>query len=113
MSASTACGIGMPTILVMGGGSAHTMTYNIQGFLEDNNQGVIDALNAALARSMGMTRTHSATSPPIPVPVAGCSNCRLPCTGAPQGAAMEESKGCPPLSFLNNLWMIANRDQYS
>jgi hypothetical protein len=51
MSAQTTYygGMGMPTIIVLGGGSGHTVYYNELGYATADDQDLIDAINDALA----------------------------------------------------------------
>jgi hypothetical protein len=68
MSAQTTYygGMGMPTVVVLGGGSAHTVYYAEQGHDDAENPEIIAALNEALANSIGIperTATNVVLSP--------------------------------------------------
>lgn len=56
MSAQTTYygGMGMPTIVVLGGGSTHTVYYSEQGYSSGDNPALIQALNDALAGANGV-----------------------------------------------------------
>lgn len=61
MSAQTTYygGMGMPTIVVLGGGSAHTVHYAEQGYSSGDNADLIAAIDAALAASIGMEESDA------------------------------------------------------
>lgn len=63
MSAQTTYygGMGMPTVIVLGGGSAHTVHYAEQGYSSSENATLIEALNAALAGSIGLPEPQTPT----------------------------------------------------
>lgn len=61
MSAQTTYygGMGMPTIIVLGGGSEHGVFYNEQGYGASDNPALIAAINDALAGVNGISERHS------------------------------------------------------
>jgi hypothetical protein len=50
-------GMGMPTVVVLGGGSGHGVYYNELGHSASDNPAVIAAVNEALAASIGIAET--------------------------------------------------------
>ena len=51
-------GMGMPTIAVVGGGSAHTVLYNEQGHSASDNPAILAAIEAGLAASVGIDEAN-------------------------------------------------------
>ncbi|MEO8590714.1 MAG: T9SS type A sorting domain-containing protein [Flavobacteriales bacterium] len=62
MSAQTTYygGMGMPTVIVLGGGYAHGVYYNELGYSASNNAAIIQAINDALADANGVQELNTA-----------------------------------------------------
>lgn len=67
MSAQTTYygGMGMPTIVVLGGGSSHGVYYSEQGHSDNDNAAIIEAINAGMAAANSVPEQQA--------PVAGAS----------------------------------------
>jgi hypothetical protein len=61
-------GMGMPTVVVLGGGSSHAVYYNELGHNASDNAAVADAIDAALAGSIGIAETEVPVSVLSPNP---------------------------------------------
>lgn len=72
MSAQTTYygGMGMPTVIVLGGGSAHTVFYNELGYSSADNSTLITAINDALAASNAVEETGSLNATVSPNPAS-------------------------------------------
>ncbi|MBP6390645.1 MAG: T9SS type A sorting domain-containing protein [Flavobacteriales bacterium] len=62
-------GMGMPTIAVVGGGSAHTVLYAEQGHSASDNPAILAAIEAGLAASVGINEANVSTVTIHPNPV--------------------------------------------
>ena len=71
MSAQTAYygGMGMPTIIVLGGGSTHEVFYNVLGYSPSHNAALIQAINDGLQAANAVTETNSVIATVSPNPV--------------------------------------------
>ena len=67
-------GMGMPTVIVLGGGSAHTVFYNELGHSNSDNPVLITAVNDALAAAVGVEETVQAQVGVSPNPVSDVLN---------------------------------------
>ena len=72
MSAQTTYygGMGMPTVIVLGGGSAHTVFYNELGYSSADNSALITAINDALAAANTVEEPISVTANVSPNPAS-------------------------------------------
>lgn len=76
MSAQTTYygGMGMPTVIVLGGGSAHGVYYNELGHSASDNPAIIAAINSALADAVGIEEDGARAITLGPNPVASTLN---------------------------------------